>query len=39
MSGASAILLRLLSHTDIEVQREAVRLLRSISVSGVPPVL
>lgn len=33
--GGSAVLLRLLSHPDIEVQREAIRLLRSISVNGV----
>lgn len=32
--GGSSILLDLLSHDDIEIQREAVRLLRSISVNG-----
>lgn len=33
--GGSSVLLGLLSHDDIEIQREAVRLLRSISVNGI----
>eukprot|EP01126_Amoeba_proteus_P039804 TRINITY_DN4216_c0_g2_i10.p1 TRINITY_DN4216_c0_g2~~TRINITY_DN4216_c0_g2_i10.p1 ORF type:complete len:680 (-),score=115.23 TRINITY_DN4216_c0_g2_i10:545-2584(-) len=32
-NGGSALLLTLVGHTDIEIQREAIRLLRSISVN------